>query len=317
MIPTKFVAIDIETADHCPASICQVAIISFEKDSISDYFETLINPLGSSWAHSRIHKITEEQVTKSPTFIEVEPIIRKYLNKRNVVAHNAAFERNCFNNACESFDLPLFDCEWVDSVKLARIAWPNIKNKKGKISHTLDSVCDFLEIELDHHDAFSDALAAAKIAMMACLENNEISFREGYFQSEWMSKKKYITEYGIEIPYYSNAQSIIEPPESENLITVSDMKNKDGEIYVTFTGAFKRVKSALKYDAIQLGCEVLNNATKQTTVLVVGSFNENRVNDKKSSKQKRIEELNKDGANIPIVNEDDFFKAFQTKKKKQ
>ena len=45
------------------------------------------------------------------------------------------------------------------TVKESRIKLPNLRD------HQLSTVCDYFDISLDHHEALSDARAAAKIAL--------------------------------------------------------------------------------------------------------------------------------------------------------
>ena len=56
--------------------------------------------------------------------------------------------------------MPLPEQRFEDTVKISRQIW-NFKNNK------LNTVCNELRIPLNHHDALSDALGCAKIAMKA------------------------------------------------------------------------------------------------------------------------------------------------------
>ncbi|MDF3024853.1 MAG: polymerase epsilon subunit-like 3-5 exonuclease, partial [Alphaproteobacteria bacterium] len=52
--------------------------------------------------------------------------------------------------------------DWVCTVNVARSKWPELAN------HKLNTVSKHLNIELNHHDAASDAHACANIYLRAC-----------------------------------------------------------------------------------------------------------------------------------------------------
>lgn len=56
----------------------------------------------------------------------------------------------------------------IDSLVVARKAWPKIKN------HKLSTVADHLKVPLTHHDAASDAKACAEIVLRAGQQHVDI-----------------------------------------------------------------------------------------------------------------------------------------------
>lgn len=75
---------------------------------------------------------------------------------RLLVAHNASFDRRVLLGCCEKFDLAPPSLPFVCTVKGARRGL-NLPHNK------LNDVCAHLGIELNHHNAASDARAAALI----------------------------------------------------------------------------------------------------------------------------------------------------------
>lgn len=62
-------------------------------------------------------------------------------------------------------------CTYIDTVEIARRLWPFLPN------HRLNTVCDYLGIALNHHEALSDARGSALILMnaMATVEDYDIN----------------------------------------------------------------------------------------------------------------------------------------------
>jgi DNA polymerase III subunit epsilon len=73
-----------------------------------------------------------------------------------LVAHNAPFDRTVLYACCRAAKTGIHEHEFVCTVQVARNTW-NIRPT------TLNNVCDFCGIELNHHEALSDARAAANI----------------------------------------------------------------------------------------------------------------------------------------------------------
>ena len=110
-----------------------------------------------------IHGIDARKVAGMPTFQQLYPHIAGYLSGV-VVAHNAGFDRSAIEAACRAGGLPPPKCTWLDSLAVARQAWPQLS------SHSLASVARYLSIQFRHHDAAEDARAAAEIALRACAQ---------------------------------------------------------------------------------------------------------------------------------------------------
>jgi DNA polymerase-3 subunit epsilon len=78
-----------------------------------------------------------------------------------VVAHNAIFDRGVLQNTMHHYGLD------YDALQLS--GWKctcNIYRAKGFKPATLDACCERLNIELNHHEALSDAIACARLYLM-------------------------------------------------------------------------------------------------------------------------------------------------------
>jgi DNA polymerase-3 subunit epsilon len=159
-----FCAIDFETACNYRSSACAVGLVRVRDGEISDTYFTLIKPpegMEILPSFTRIHGITNKQVEHAPSFGEAWPAMRDFIGSDLLVAHNCGFDRGVLRGCLEHYGIadtvPEFEC----TVVCSRRKWPHLEN------HKLNTVSDFLGIELEHHEALSDAIACARIYIAA------------------------------------------------------------------------------------------------------------------------------------------------------
>jgi DNA polymerase-3 subunit epsilon len=155
-----FTAIDFETAIR--HHICAVGIVTIENGKIIDEYHTLIKPPNNeyNWHNIQVHGITERDTQNVHTFDKIYPEIKKRLQGKIVVAHNESFDRSVLQktmaeNGLDYSELEISD-RWECTMKLCRA---NDKYPSGK----LDECCAVDNIELQHHEALSDARACAEL----------------------------------------------------------------------------------------------------------------------------------------------------------
>lgn len=152
-----FVAIDFETANRYANSACSVGMVRVESGKILRTLNRLICPPFDYFEYTDIHGITWDRVKSEPAFAQVWPEMLELIHGAEyLVAHNAPFDRKILRSCCNMADIEMPQQSFVCTVQVARQTW-NIRPTK------LSNVCDVLGIELNHHDALSDAMAAAKI----------------------------------------------------------------------------------------------------------------------------------------------------------
>lgn len=164
MRKSDFCAIDFETANYPRASACAVALVRVREGMVKDTLYSLIKPPSEMpilRSFTAIHGIRQADVADSPTFEELWPRLSAFIGDDFLVAHNAPFDRgvlaSCLRYYGIEFDSPRFEC----TVAASRRAWPTLEN------HRLDTVSRYLGLELDHHQALSDAIACARIYVAA------------------------------------------------------------------------------------------------------------------------------------------------------
>lgn len=151
------VALDFETSDKYADSACALGMSRIENGQVVSSWYRLIRPPRSRVYFTEIHGLTWEMLKDQPRFNELWPDISSFLaGARLLVAHNASFDRRILLGCCRSYGLEAPQLPFVCTVKGSRLGLhlPH---------HRLNDVCAYLGLELDHHNAASDALAAAKI----------------------------------------------------------------------------------------------------------------------------------------------------------
>lgn len=156
-----FVVIDVETACSRVSSICQIGIVGFKDGSEVFEYETLLDPCGEfSTLNMRIHGISPDHVADAPTFAAVHPLVDRHLAGRITVAHSL-FDKGALDAACRVHDRRPIETKWLDSVRVAKRAWPHLS------SHPLNALSRFLGVRHKHHEALSDARAAGMVIVRA------------------------------------------------------------------------------------------------------------------------------------------------------
>ena len=170
-----FTAIDFETAVGNRNSACSVGIVTIEKGIITDEYYTLIKPPNNEYnLHTiQIHGITPEDTLNAPVFTDIYPEIKKHLQGKIVVAHNESFDRSVLQKIMAENNLDYSELiiseRWECTMKLCRA---NDKYPSGK----LDECCAVENIELQHHEALSDARACANLYMVCKKQQNQNDF---------------------------------------------------------------------------------------------------------------------------------------------
>lgn len=160
----RFIAIDVETANFEPSSICAIGAVKVEDGLVVDSRYSLIRPEPDWYARAcvRVHGITDGDTYNAPSFGNVWSQWQPWLAGYTLVAHNAAFDSKCIRAACSVYGLEppeAFKCTLLSARRsIPRGVCP---------SKSLDSLCDFFGITLrHHHNALDDALACARLGII-------------------------------------------------------------------------------------------------------------------------------------------------------
>lgn len=282
MSASRFIAIDVETANSWFGSICQIGAVEFVDGQIVREWETLVDPEGEFLDFNiRIHKITPEMVAGQPLFsVALEQV--KQLAGDALITSYGHFDRSAFSQACDTRSLERITNPWLNIHPVVKRAWPD---KYAEGGFRLNSVCKYLGVPLPrHHNAVDDARAAGLILLKAVEDT-------GIPPADWVARNR-------------------RPIRSQNLPTMEIVVNPDGPLYgesIVFTGAMQMPRQQAQALSAALGCTPTNGVTKKTTILVVGDQDLTKLAGKdKSSKHVKAEELIASGQDIRIIGESDF-----------
>lgn len=158
----KVAAIDFETANRSLASVCSVGVSTLDDGVIEENaFYSLITPSENvsyfEPFNIRIHHITPEIAATESSWTQLYPDLMEVLSDGIVCAHNAKFDMTCMKETCINTGRPIPKLTYFDTVEMSRHVFPNLEH------HRLNDMCDYLHIELNHHNAASDALGCLMI----------------------------------------------------------------------------------------------------------------------------------------------------------
>lgn len=157
----RYIAFDVETPNSANNRMSAIGVTVVERGEVVEQYDYLVNPETRFASFNvALTGITPEMVADKPTFPqlwrELEPVFSSGL----LVAHNAPFDMSVLAKCLRDYGI-----RWRPSVpyactcQMSRRLLPQLPN------HKLNTLCDFLGLELDHHRAGSDSLACGEILL--------------------------------------------------------------------------------------------------------------------------------------------------------
>ena len=279
----EFISIDVETANADMASICQIGAAHFVDGILAAEWGTYVDPEDYfDGINVSIHGIDEAVVEGAPTFSSVAPTLNKFLSNHVVVSHTH-FDRVALHRAATRHGTVPPSCTWLDSARVARRTWSKFASK----GYGLSNVCKAIGYEFNHHDALEDAKAAGRILLAAMMHS-------GLGLEEWLHR----VQQPIDLDSVGSGSAVKREGKPEGPL--------HGEVLV-FTGALEIPRRQAADMAANIGCQVAPSVTRNTTLLVVGDQDVQRLaGHAKSSKHRKAEDLILKGQPIRILRESDF-----------
>jgi len=158
-----FAAIDFETANECPTSVCSVGIVIVRDGEIVDSFYHLIQPEPNyyKWFCQQVHGLSHKDTDDAPVFPFVWRKIADKLEGLPLVAHNSRFDEGCLKAVFRVYQMDYPDYEFHDTLAASRKHFG--KTLPNHQLHTVSAACGYI-LE-NHHNALADAEACAHIAI--------------------------------------------------------------------------------------------------------------------------------------------------------
>lgn len=153
----NYVAFDFETANNSQLSACAIGMVVFENFEEKEAIYTLIQPAAPGFIHSWIHGITARDVVGAPTLAETLALMYETMHLMPIIAHNMPFDYGVMRASFNYFGMAMPQHIRLCTVQASRklVHTPN---------HKLNTLADYFNIPLVHHEALSDARAAGLIA---------------------------------------------------------------------------------------------------------------------------------------------------------
>jgi DNA polymerase III subunit epsilon len=158
----NFTAIDFETANASRGSVCALGLVRVENGLIAEQKHWLVRPQEMYFhpMNISIHGIRPEDVEKEAEFdVLYQQEVRELLEGQIIIAHNAAFDISVLRHCLDSYGLEYPTFDYLCTVKTSQRVYPQLS------SHKLNVLADHLGLELDHHQALSDASACAQVLL--------------------------------------------------------------------------------------------------------------------------------------------------------
>ena len=286
-LPTDYTVIDIETTGLDPThdNIIEIACIKYRSGNEFDEFYSLVQPpvarYGGMYVNSFIASftgITNQMLENAPKFDEISSSLWDFLNGELLVGHNVNFDINFLYDAFQQENGKLLQNDFLDTMHLARRCLPDLDH------HRLTDLVVYFDIGGEHHRAETDCeiTNAVLLRLSKLVKDNNINLAAigGHaLRTIQGDPSKFLQDH----PFYDK--------------------------HCVFTGKlehYSRERAAMLVADIGGHCD--NGVTKKTNFLIVGNFDyAASVQDGKSTKVKKAEQLILNGHDLQIISENVFY----------
>lgn len=158
-----FAAIDFETANFAPTSVCSVGVVVVREGVVVDSFYSLIKPEPNFYNYycQRVHGLSNEDTDEAPIFPQVWEQLAPKIEGLPLVAHNSQFDESCLKAVFKSYRMDYPDYQFHCTYRAARRHFG--KSLENLQLQTVSAACGY-NLE-HHHHALADAEACAAIAL--------------------------------------------------------------------------------------------------------------------------------------------------------
>ena len=189
-----FIAIDFETANQQPSSVCSIGVVMVRNGQVVDSFYSLIQPEPNYYNYwcQRVHGLSQCDTDDAPVFSKVwqqleeriadiflrpdgskRPGVERFTDQQAIddlryqiasipfVAHNARFDEGCLKAVFKVYQMDYPDYRFYDTLAAARRQFGH--SLPNHQLHTVAAACGY-DLQ-NHHHALADAEACAAIAL--------------------------------------------------------------------------------------------------------------------------------------------------------
>ena len=157
----RYIAFDVETPNSANNRMSAIGITVVEGGAVTQAYDFLVNPeAGFAPFNIALTGITPDLVADAPTFPALWERIGPILDSGLLVAHNAQFDMSVLGKCLRDYGLSWWEeVPYACTCQMSRRLLPQLPN------HRLDTLCRYLDLELDHHQAGSDSRACGEILL--------------------------------------------------------------------------------------------------------------------------------------------------------
>lgn len=156
----RYIVFDVETPNRANNRMSAIGITIIENGIIADSFFSLVDPeVYFDRFNTQLTGISADTVQGAPNFAELWEQIKSVMESGILVAHNAVFDMSVLKKCLHDYGI-----EWKNTAKYICTVQAGKKLLPG-MSHSLNVMCDYYGISLDHHKADSDSRACAEILL--------------------------------------------------------------------------------------------------------------------------------------------------------
>lgn len=128
----NFVALDFETANRYPSSVCSIGLVFVEDSQITDTYYRLIKPYPNfyNYFNTQIHGIARSDTENERIFPEIWDEVKPQIGDLPIVAHNSPFDEGCLRAVLSAYKLPLHTNKFLCTCRRASKVFPNLPNQQ-------------------------------------------------------------------------------------------------------------------------------------------------------------------------------------------
>ena len=157
----RYVAFDVETPNSANDRMSAIGIAVVEDGRIVLQGDFLVNPeTHFDGFNVRLTGITPQMTADRPTFGQLWRTIGPVLDSGLLVAHNAPFDLSVLAKCLRDYGIA-----WKPWVQYACTCQMGRRLMPGLPDYRLNTLCNVLHLELDHHRAGSDSRACGEILL--------------------------------------------------------------------------------------------------------------------------------------------------------
>jgi len=157
----RYIAFDVETPNYANNRMSAIGVSVIEDGTLVDEYYSLVNPeTHFDRFNIDLTGITPEAVADAPTFPELWRELEPVMSNGLLIAHNAPFDMSVLAKCLLDYGVRWHPtAHYACTCQMGRRLLPELPN------HKLNTICDYLGVELDHHHAGSDSRACAEIML--------------------------------------------------------------------------------------------------------------------------------------------------------